>query len=92
MDDNTLKELRKLVDEVVYASTKKDAQSPLRRLEFEASMLRGVTDPYLSGKLGEVINYAKEASGRVKNKQHWISCVEQSWYVFENGLKRGRDG
>jgi hypothetical protein len=51
MDNNTLKELRKLVNEVIYSSTKKDAQSPLRRLEFEASMLRGIIDPYLSGKL-----------------------------------------
>jgi hypothetical protein len=54
-------------------------------------MLNGIIDPYLSGKLGEVISYAKEASGRARNKQHWISCVEQSWYVFENGVKRDRN-
>jgi hypothetical protein len=91
MDDNTLKDLRKLVDEIIYASTKKDAQYPSRCLEFKASMLNGTIDPYLSGKLGEVIGYAKEASGGVRNKQHWISCVEQSWYVFENGIKHCRD-
>jgi hypothetical protein len=90
MDDSTLNELRQLVDEVMYAPTKKEAQLPIRRLEFKASGLKGAIDPYLSGKLGEVIVYAKEASGRVNNKQHWISCVNQCWYVFENGKKRGQ--
>lgn len=88
MDDKTLNELRQLVDKIMYAPTKKDAQHPLRRLEFVASGLKGTIDPYLSGKLSEVIAYAKEASGRVNNKAHWMSCVEQCWYVFENGVKR----
>jgi len=90
MDNNTLNKLRQLVDEVMYAPTKKDAQHPLRRLEFMASGLNGTIDPYFSGKLSEVIAYSKEASGRVKNKQHWMTCVEQCWYVFENGVKRGQ--
>ncbi len=89
MDDGKLIELRQLVDEVMYAATKKDAARPLRRLEFVAAEIKGMIDNYLSGELGEVITYAKEASGKVKNKEHWISCVEQSWYVFENGVKRG---
>ena len=90
MDTNKLSELRQLVDEVMYASTKKEAELPLRRLEFIASGLKGSIDPYFSGKLGEVIVFAKEASGRVSNKQHWISCAEQCWYTFENGVKRGQ--
>jgi hypothetical protein len=90
MDDNTLKELRLLVDKIIYASTKKDAQHPLKRLEFKSSELKGTIDPYLSLKLGEVISFAQEASGRVKSKQHWISCVEQCWISFENGVKRKR--
>jgi hypothetical protein len=92
MDKNTLDELRQLINEVMYASTKKDAQHPLKLLEFKASGLKGLIDPYLSGKLGEVINYAKEASGRGKNKEHWISCVENHWYVFENGIKHDIQG
>lgn len=88
MDKNTLNELRQLVNEVMYASTKKDAQHPLKLLESKASGLKGVIDPYFSGKLGEVISYAKEASGRVNNKEHWISCAENCWYVFENGVKQ----
>ena len=85
-----LSDLRQLVDEVMYASTKKEAQHPLRRLEFIASGLNGSIDPYFSGKLGEVIVFAKEASGRVSNKQHWISCAEQCWDTFENGVKRAQ--
>jgi len=90
LDARELSELRQLVDEVIYAPTKKEAQPPLRRLEFIAAGLKGSIDPYFSGKLGEVIAYAKEASGRVSNKQHWISCAESCWYTFENGVKRGQ--
>jgi hypothetical protein len=90
MDENTLKELRQLVDEIMYSSTKKDAHCPLKRLEFKSSELKGNIDPYLSGKLSEVISFAQEASGRVKSKQHWISCVEECWIAFENGVKRKR--
>lgn len=88
MDASKLSELRQLVDEVMYASTKKEAQHPLRRLEFLAAGLKGNMDPYFAGKLGEVIVFAKEASGRVSNKQHWISCADQCWYTFENGIKQ----
>jgi len=86
MEESTLKKLRGLVEAVMYAPTKKDAQDPLRRLKFMASTMK--LDGYLSGKLGEVISYAMEASGKVKNKGHWVSNVEQSWYVFENGVNR----
>ncbi|MGI2325189.1 MULTISPECIES: hypothetical protein [Methylococcus] len=90
MNTSRLSELRQLVDEVMYASTKNEAQHPLRRLEFIASELTGIIDPYLSGKLKEIIAYAKEASGRDSNKHHWISCVKNCWYTFENGVKRGQ--
>ncbi len=87
MDQNSLEKLRELVDAVMYAPTKKDAKSLIRRLEFMTSSIKSDLDGYYSGKLSEVINYAKEASGQVRNKGHWISNIEQSWYVFENGVK-----
>lgn len=87
MDKNTLEKLRELVDAVMYAPTKKDAKDLIRRLEFMASHMMSDLDGYLSGKLGEVVSYAKEASGQVRNKEHWISNVKRSWYVFENGVK-----
>lgn len=85
--DVNLDELRDLVNEVMYADTKKEAQHSLRRLEFKAAGLKGTIDPYFSEKLGQVVLYAKQVSGRVSDKQHWISCVEECWYVFENGVK-----
>jgi len=38
-------------------------------------------------KLGQAINSAKEASGQVQNKDHWISNAKQYWSVFESGIK-----
>ena len=87
MDKDTLDKLRELVDAVMYSPTKKDAKDLVRRLEFMASQLSRDLDGYLSGKLDEAVSYAKEASGQVRNKEHWISNVERSWYVFEIGVK-----
>ena len=45
-------------------------------------------DPYYANyarKLDQVISYAEEASGRVRDKQHWIYQVDQCWYVFKYG-------
>jgi hypothetical protein len=42
----------------------------------------------LSVKLSETITYAKETSGNVKNKEHWISCVRENWHIFESGIKQ----
>jgi hypothetical protein len=41
MDEGKPKELRRLVDEVMYAPTKKGAQNSIRRLEFVASGMKG---------------------------------------------------
>lgn len=82
MGENTLEKLRELVDAVMYAPTKKDANDPIRRLEFMASHMKGDLDGYLSGKLSEVVSYAKdakEASGQVRNKEHWISVCLREW-------------
>ncbi len=89
MTDSDIKEIRKLVDEVISAPSKLKAKPAIKSLMFQYNQLRNSIDPYYVGKLREVIDYAKSASGRVKDKLHWINCVEQSWYVFENGVKEG---
>ena len=86
MDKNTVDKLRNLIDATIYAATKNDAKIPIRQLEFMASNIKGKIHPYAFGKLREAINYAMEASGRVENKEHWISNVNTSWYVFENDV------
>lgn len=94
MNDSELTELRDLIEQVMYARTKKEAQFPLTKLERFIALKRSsilCLDPYLDGKIDQVIAYAKDASGRVTNKEHWISCVDQSWYVFENGIRNKRE-
>ena len=88
MDKNKLKKLRDLVDTVMYSATKKDAKKPIERLEFMSMNIMRDLDSYLSEKLGEVVSYAKEASGQVENKGHWISCAENSWYIFESRVQK----
>lgn len=80
--------LRTLVDEVIYSGSKAEAKTHVRRLESIASQLSPQLDPYLRGKLSEVIAYAKDASGRPRNKEHWLACVEQCWYVFERSAAK----
>jgi hypothetical protein len=48
MNEGTLKELRRLVDEVMHAATKQEARSSVRRLEFVASDMKSTIDSYLS--------------------------------------------
>jgi hypothetical protein len=90
MSDVNLKELRMLVDEVINARNKKDAAIPLRKLEFMVSSMRGDFNGYTAGKLGELVDYSKTASGQVKNKEHWVSVVNQVWHVFESDVLNGR--
>ncbi len=92
MNDSTLKELRQLVDEVVNAPTKQDAKSPLKHLEYKVSTLSEVIkaiNPSMFVKLGEVIISAKNASGKVKDKELLKSFVANDWYAFESGVKCG---
>lgn len=79
--------LRKIVDDILWASTKSTAKVYLQRLEFQGSTLRGSISPYGSIKLSEVISYAKAASGQVRDKSHWERMLENSWSVFKSEVK-----
>jgi len=92
MDSEKLIEFRKLIDEVMNSYTKKDAANPLRKLEFMAAQIKPRLNGYTAGKLSEAVGYAKEASGQVNNKEHLISNMERSWYVFESDITSGRAG
>jgi hypothetical protein len=88
MDIKQLETFRKLIERVVYSRTKSDAKPHVATLDFAVSQARSILDPYFAGKLREAANYAKEASGQVKNKEHWISCMERSWYVFASHVRQ----
>ena len=86
LTNEEMAELRSLIDRIIYAPTKSAARRDVQRLEFLRCSYKERVNGYLSGKLAEAIGYAKEASGAVKDKEHWISCMEGSWYVFESGI------
>jgi hypothetical protein len=88
LDNETIRNLKELLDSATLAPTKKDAKVPLRQLEFAAARVRGDVDSYPYQKLSEAIDYASAASGQVKNKEHWIECMESSWYVFEGHARK----
>lgn len=85
MTKEQLLKIRKLVDRAIFSSTKSEAASIIKELEFLANTESSL-NRYAQGKLREVVNYTKEAAGQVKNKDHWISCMESSWYVLEQKI------
>ena len=91
MEMKELEDIRALLELVIRASTKADAQSYIRRLDFAISSVKPKLDPYHAGKLSEAAGYAADASGQVRNKEHWISCMEQSWYVIQSHVRQKSD-
>ena len=90
MDDPKIIELRDLINKIVYSLTKANAKPYISRLRILEADIKNNIDPYLSGKLDEVIADADKASGRVKDKEHWVSCAEVSLQVFENEYRRNK--
>lgn len=84
--ENDLKELESELERLIYAPTKAYANPLADNLRFKANSFV-YENPYDRIKLVEAIGYAKEASGRSSNKEHWINCFKCSWYVFENNIK-----
>lgn len=87
IDEIQIKNLKELMEEVLSSSTKETAKSSIRKLESQASFLSEKLSPYARGKLREVISCCKAGAGQVRDKAHWISCAERSWYVFERESK-----
>lgn len=87
MTESELIELKNEIDNLVYASTKKEAKPLYNKLKFKASHLNEEINPYLLGKLNEAILHAHEASGQIANKEHWMMCMERSWQIFKSGVQ-----
>lgn len=86
MIESDIRKLKNSIDSLVYASTKAEAKPIYNKLNFEASQLSEEIDPYALGKLKEAISHAMSASGQVRDKAHWESCMKRSWYVFESNV------
>lgn len=87
MNQNILKEIKELIDEVMYSKTKIDSKNRIGRLEFMVLGVRSDLNGYLYEKLEEIVGYAKEASGQVEDKDYRISIANQSWHVFVNEIE-----
>ena len=94
-----LEELENLLNQVAFASSKKEAEAHVRRLEFLASGVRSEVSGYTAGKLDQAIIHAKAASGQVKNKDHQLHIMRNAWYIFKSDIQdanpdtaRGRVG
>ena len=88
MNIEDIDEIKKLIHELINAYSKNDAQRYVSRLEFIKSINKYNISPYSFEKLSQAINYAKQASGQVKNKEHWANNSEQSFYLFEREVRR----
>ena len=82
-----LEELDKLLNQVAFASSKKEGEAHARRLAFLASSLRSEVSGYTAGKLDQAINHAKAASGQVKDKDQQLHRMRNAWYIFKNDIQ-----
>ena len=77
--------IKQLVDCAIDAPNKKEAQKYIIQMQSYENNLYGNA----SNIMGELISYVKSASGRVKDKEHWIDCVRNRLYVLgSHGVER----
>ncbi|MDR9857314.1 hypothetical protein RJP21_27335 [Paenibacillus sp. VCA1] len=76
--DEELGEIEGLVNKAIMAINKEAAVPFIRRLEFMTETL-SIQAPQ-KNIFAELVAYTKAASGQVKEKEHWISAVNQSLY------------
>ena len=87
MDNEQLRKLRELIDDVAHASTKKNAAPYAKKLDSMVANIIGDLNGYTAEKLREVVDYAKEASGQVRNIDNLLSSMRNSWAVFESDVR-----
>jgi hypothetical protein len=69
-----LEEIKDHVRYAITASDKKSAEPYIEKLRFKSRDFKPPASDIFGYLIGEVV----AASGRVKNKEHWISCAERS--------------
>ncbi|WP_340021954.1 hypothetical protein MHI24_23610 [Paenibacillus sp. FSL K6-1096] len=83
-----LNRIERLFEAASLASTKADAKpflNEIRSLEVTLNLT-----PYLRIAFNEFLAYAEDASGQVKEKEHWKAAAEQSLYKLTSGLNRNK--
>lgn len=72
------REIEGLVNKAITAINKETATPFIKRLEFMGETL--TIEAPQSIIFAELVAYTKAASGQVKDKEHWISAVNQSLF------------
>ncbi|EBY8685127.1 hypothetical protein R8124_000617 [Salmonella enterica] len=78
--------LARALDAVAMASTKKMAEPDLLLINSLAAGMKRNLDGYVAEQLEAAINQAKEASGKIKDKQRYYDHFRTYLYKFENGI------
>ncbi|GGG07032.1 hypothetical protein GCM10010912_59600 [Paenibacillus albidus] len=77
--------IERLFEAAIIASNKATAKSFLRHIRsLEVSL--NLT-PYQRIVFNEFLAYAENASGQVKEKEHWKAAAEQSLYKLTSGFR-----
>ncbi len=78
LKSDELAKIETLVESATNAVNKKSAAPYIKQLE----SIRYKTEltPYVNGVFGELISYVKEASGRVREKDHWTRVAYETLY------------
>lgn len=87
MNPEQINEIEKLVDEVSHSYIKADAVDSLNQLQAIYSHNESSLDPYARDKFSELIIYANTASGRVKEKGHWINVTNAAFGKFRSAIR-----
>lgn len=95
MSKMDIEKIRDLVDRATSARNKAEAKPYIQRLRmlcFSANLNRDTRlDPYTSGVFSSLLSSLEAASGQVRNKNHWMGCVEQDIYKLETICGLGKD-
>jgi len=74
------KEIERLVSCATSAWTKKDAEQHIKRLKFMCGTNGAKLEPYARNVFRELIGSVQAASGKVREKDHWLGVVDQDLY------------
>ena len=80
------KKIESLTNRIMWADTKKEAAKPLGELKFLASKLDVKAN--IGNMVSELIGCANAASGRVQQKDHWISHPKTALYKLNAYVER----
>ena len=78
--------LARTLDAIAMAETKKMARSDLLLVKNLAAAMKQNLDGYVAEQLETAINWAQEASGKIKNKQQYYDHFRTYLDKFENGI------